>query len=63
MRVSDVRKRYPEFFVTIEAAVWDDMHIDNHGISDIKTMRRIAYNAAAIATLELHKMIKRNKVK
>jgi len=64
MRVADVRKRYPEFFVTVEAAAWDDMQMDfKRGIiSDTKVMRRIAYNAAAVATLELHKIASRKKI-
>jgi hypothetical protein len=64
MRVADVRKRYPKFFVTVEAAAWDDMQMDfKRGIiSDTKVMRRIAYNAAAIATLELHKIASRKKI-
>ena len=62
MRVSEVRKKYPEFFVTIEAAVWDDAK--EVGISQAR--KRISYNAAAIATLELHKTVvasrKKNRV-
>jgi hypothetical protein len=60
MRVADVRKKYPEFFATVEAAVWDDSlgSIDNlpYAVCN-KVRRRLAYNAAAVATLELHKII------
>jgi hypothetical protein len=52
MRVADVRKRYPEFFATVQDAVLTD----SIGIIfDKPAIRRIAYNAAAVATLELHK--------
>lgn len=60
MCISEVRKKYPEFFVTIEAAVWDDTALDAKGAKCFiqpKARRRIAYNAAAIATLELHKIM------
>ena len=64
MRVSVVRKKYPEFFATVEAAVWDDTHMLGRGpISNVKILRRIAYNVAAIATLELHKIASRKKIK
>ena len=60
MRTSDVRKKYPEFFATIEAAVWDDSvgSVDNQPfhICD-KVRKRLAYNAAAVATFELHKIV------
>ncbi|MBE3141239.1 MAG: hypothetical protein IMZ61_00235 [Planctomycetes bacterium] len=71
MRVSDVRKKYPEFFATVEAAVWYDIReINLKKGSDKKynplhihdkDARRIAYNASAVATLELHKAIKAKK--
>jgi hypothetical protein len=62
MRVADVRKRYPEFFVTVEAAVWDDTGcIEKGHYIATKVRRRIAYNAAAVATLELHKIASRKK--
>jgi hypothetical protein len=62
MRVSDVRKRYPDFFVTVEAAVWDDLRIDLKSLRSMeKSFKRIAYNAAAVATLELHKIASRKK--
>ncbi len=63
MKVSDARKRYPGFFETVEAAVWDDM-IDafcDKGRPSDKTLQRICYNAAAIATLEMHKIVSRKK--
>lgn len=63
MRVSDVRKKYPEFFNTVEAAVWDDLHIDVKNIKSMaKDFRRIAYNAAAVATLEHHKTASRKNI-
>ena len=61
MRVADVRKKYPEFFVTVEAAVWDDLRNSCHD-KMCKDCRRIAYNAAAVATLELHKIASRKKI-
>lgn len=66
MRVSDVRKKYPEFFVTVEAAVWDDCNEGSYKghPNMIRPMvaKRIAYNAATIATLELHKIASRKKI-
>jgi hypothetical protein len=57
MRVADVRKKYPEFFVTVEAAVWDDcIQAVKPSKWDGAKLKRIAYNAAAVATLELHKI-------
>lgn len=64
MRVSDVRKKYPEFFVTVEAAVWDDIHeAFKPCLQGLKIYRRIAYNAAAVATLELHKIMSASRKK
>lgn len=64
MRVADVRKRYPEFFVTVEAAVWDDcVQAIKPAKWDGTVLRRIAYNAAAVATLELHKIASRKEIK
>ena len=64
MRVSDVRKKYPEFFVEVEASVWDDTDCRDtkprQYITD-QARRRIAYNAAAVATLELHKIMMKIK--
>ena len=62
MRVADVRKKYPEFFATVEAAVWDDSRKSCHD-KTCKDCKRIAYNAAAVATLELHKIASRKKSK
>ena len=66
MRVADVRKKYPEFFAMVEAAVWDDVGEAFSGRdmwSDYpKIRRRIAYNASAVATLELHKIASRKKI-
>jgi hypothetical protein len=64
MRVSDIRKRYPDFFATVEAAVWDDMNdaFRKTCRPDEKVLRRVCYNAAAIATLELHKISSKKKV-
>jgi hypothetical protein len=64
MRVSDVRKKYPEFFATVEAAVWDDMKdaFRKTCRPDEKVLRRVCYNAAAIATLELHKISNKKKI-
>jgi hypothetical protein len=66
MRVSDVRKKYPEFFATVEAAVWDDCQTVSYkghpGLVRPMIARRIAYNAAAVATLELHKIASRKKI-
>jgi len=66
MRVADVRKKYPEFFATVEAAVWDDSgtgKVKGHPfyIRD-EVRRRLAYNAAAVATLELHKIAEFHKI-
>jgi len=62
MRVADVRKKYPEFFVTVEAAVWDDcIQAVKPSKWDGAKLKRIAYNAAAVATLELHKIASRKK--
>lgn len=59
MTVSDVRKKYPEFFVEIEAAVWDDTgNVEKNHFITTKARRRIAYNAAAVAVLELHKRMR-----
>jgi hypothetical protein len=65
MRVADVRKRYPEFFVTVEAAVWYDMGeaFRKTCRPDDKVLRRVCYNAAAVATLELHKIARRKEIK
>jgi len=58
VRVLDVRKKYPEFFATVEASVWDDTRDALKGTMVVdKIRRRIAYNAAAVATLELHKVL------
>jgi hypothetical protein len=59
MKVSVVRKLYPEFFATVESAVWDDLHsaIEKKKLPDAKVLRRIAYNAAAVATMEHHKSL------
>jgi len=62
MRVSDVRKRYPEFFETVEAAVWDDARRSCRE-AGCKDCIHIAYNAAAVATLELHKIMMAKKRK
>jgi hypothetical protein len=64
MRVSDVRKRYPEFFVTVEEAVWDDMGdaFRKTCRPDDKVLQRVCYKAAAVATLELHKIASRKKI-
>ena len=62
MRVADVRKKYPEFFATVEAAVWDDcVQAVKPSKWDGNKLKRIAYNAAAVATLELHKIASRKK--
>ena len=65
MRVSDVRKKYPEFFVTVEAFVWDDTapwgKPKSRCMIPDNARRRIAYNAAAVATLELHKIMMKIK--
>ena len=62
MRVADVRKKYPEFFVTVEAAVWDNcIQAVKPSKWDGAKLKRIAYNAAAVATLELHKIASRKK--
>jgi hypothetical protein len=57
MRVSDVRKKYPEFFVMVESAVWEN--IKDAGLNNFRPVaaKRIAYNVAAVATLELHKIM------
>lgn len=58
MRVSEVRKKYPEFFAAIEAEVFFDVKDALKGTAIVpKIFRRIAYNAAAVATLELHKVL------
>ena len=63
MRVADVRKKYPEFFVTVEAAVWDNcIQAVKPSKWDGAKLKRIAYNAAAVATLELHKIASRKKI-
>jgi hypothetical protein len=64
MRVSDVRKKYPEFFATVEAAVYDDINeaCKKTCLPPTKTVNSIAYNAAAVATLELHKIASRKKI-
>jgi hypothetical protein len=58
MKVSVVRKKYPEFFATVEASVWDETgDIEKNHFITTKARRRIAYNAAAVATLEIHKIM------
>jgi hypothetical protein len=58
MKTSELRKKYPEFFAEIEAAVWDDCKINK---LDFKIVNRISYNAAAVASFELHKILMQNK--
>ena len=60
LKISVLRKKYPDFFVNVEAAVY-------HDCTDRSTMntfvaKKIAYNAAAVAVVELHKILK-SKVK
>jgi hypothetical protein len=54
MRMSVIRKRHPEFWTVVEAAVWDDM-LTFENMIPANVRRRIAYNAAAIATSDLDK--------
>ena len=60
MRVAAVRKKYPEFFATVQTYVWAQLLAFKKELS--ATARRpLSYNAAAVATLEHYKENRRKK--
>ena len=67
MKAKELRKKYPNFWVAIEAAVWYDMLLINNKPEDKEHpfnvhpdhAKRIAYNAAFNATYEYHKRTKK----
>ena len=54
MKAKDLLKKYPEYWATVEAAVWDDLLFAIPNVES-KTRKRIAYNAAFSATYEHNK--------
>ena len=61
MKASVLQKKYPDFFVAVEAAVWEDLLLLNktHSLKSKKSFnvhpdhaKRIAFNAAFNATFE-----------
>lgn len=68
MKASELQKKYPEFFVAVEAAVWDDLLLLNktYNLKSKKSFnmhpdhaKRIAFNAAFSATCEYHRIASR----
>ena len=67
MRAITLRKKYPDFWVAVEAAVWYDLQSINNDKRRKKVFnmhpdhaKRIAYNAAFSATHEHHKSLRGN---
>jgi hypothetical protein len=60
MRFSEIQKKYPKLWATIESAVWNDTW-NAFPSGGAIAIRRVAYNAAAIAVLEHHKIMTKLK--
>lgn len=61
MRTDYLKKKYSKQFENIETGVLNDIYMacKKSCLPDEKILKRIAYNAAAIAVFEFHKIIKK----
>ena len=64
MKATELKKKYPDFWTTIESAVLEDLLMVNNSQTKEKPfnvhhehVERIAHNAAFNATYEYHKRI------
>ena len=63
MRAKELLKKYPEEWAIVEASVWDDMNHQfktkkNDSMEFGKQRKVVAYNAAFVSVLLIHKAIK-----
>lgn len=60
MRAATLKKKYSEFWENVEQGVLNDFSLINDHVFGIDNIKRIAYNAAFLATWELHQYLKKN---
>jgi len=64
LKVSVLKKKYPDFFSSVESSTWEYMHkaFKKDCLPQEKNLRLVAYNVASAAVIEYHKIASRKKI-